>query len=173
MEKVKYRMYGFAPYQLTGIQKSIQHSHACMEHILTYKDDPIVSQYVFEDKTIVLLDGGTTNSNPERMGTMELYYKTLTEDFGVKVTKFHEPDLNDAMLGMCFILPDNITQGWQYPINLNLVKRSLVMDGIDENDFEYAYNTYPFFKKEVDSTVGSFKNFQLRQFISSKRLASN
>lgn len=172
MDKVKYRMYGFAPYQLIGIQKGIQMNHSSIEHVLTYKDDPIILQYAFEDKTITILDGGTTNSNPSKLGTMEQYYEKLTNYFGIKVTKFHEPDLNDAMLSMCFILPDNITQVKEYPINLDRVKNKLIED-IGSMDYEYAYNVYNFFKEEVDNVVGSFKNFELRQFISTKRLASN
>src|SRR6187431_1544072 len=89
---LKYRMYGFVPYNLSEIQKGIQFGHAVVEYAQMARDfaayDKVYLQWVRDDKTFIILNGGTTNTNIEKLGTLNQYANLLDEN-GVPLAKFH------------------------------------------------------------------------------------
>ena len=50
-QKLKKRMYGFVPYNLSDIQKGIQFGHACIEYQLKYGKTSDYLDWAKNDKT--------------------------------------------------------------------------------------------------------------------------
>lgn len=114
-----YRMYGLVPYQLTGNQKGIQFLHAvqeynnfimqCNDYPTSHRDKALVEafkEWRLHCKTVIMLNGGTTNTSLENPGTLNQHIENL-KMYGLKVVDFKEPDLGDQVLGACFILPES------------------------------------------------------------------
>lgn len=102
------RMYVLVPYNLSEIQKGIQAAHAIAEYSeLMYgendyratEDLPKYIDWAENWKTIIVLNGGTTGNN----STMEKYTIDL-EKLDVYFSIFREPDLNDAMTAVAFVV---------------------------------------------------------------------
>jgi hypothetical protein len=113
-KRLAYRMYFFVPYHLSDIQKGIQAGHAALEYAKRYKDDLDFMNFVFWDKTWVILDGGTSNDSHygHIKGSMEEICNVLHNN-GIKCTSFNEPDLNSAMTAICFLADERV---WNYEI---------------------------------------------------------
>lgn len=93
-------MYVLVPYNLSEIQKGIQAAHAIAE--MAYYDDyeyPGITQWVTQDKTIIILNGGTTGNN----STLYQYCEDIKR-MNMKVSLFREPDLNNALTAVAFIV---------------------------------------------------------------------
>lgn len=103
------RLYFFVIYQLNGRQSCIQCGHAKGEFILKYhKDDVIFNEildFLKDHKTWVVLDGGTTNNNPNKLGTINIL-KNQFEEQGIPFAEFYEEDLNDALTAFCFLVDE-------------------------------------------------------------------
>ena len=74
------RMYFFVPYQLTGIQQGIQCGHAALEYARKYWNDIYFIDFRENWKTWVILNGGTTNNNPDKLGTLNQIHNQLLEN---------------------------------------------------------------------------------------------
>lgn len=109
-----YRMHGLVPYQLSGIQKGIQFGHAVVEYGLEFFDTEEYQQWAKNDKTFIILNGGTTNDTPMRLGTLQQSYFELT-DRGIRVGEFHEPDLGDQMTAVVFLVDDRVFDREAWP----------------------------------------------------------
>lgn len=93
-------MYFFVMYNLSGIQKGIQSGHVALEYQREHGKTKQYKDFVQNHKTFILLDGGGSNDMLERM--VEL------EGFGIKFSTFYEPDLNNSLSAIAFILPEKI-----------------------------------------------------------------
>lgn len=104
------RMYVLVPYNLSEIQKGIQALHAVAEYSLEFNSTFIKGkEYYCKDslyvdwaknwKTVIVLNGGTTGKN----SSMHQYRQDLL-NLNVDHSLFHEPDLNDALTGIAFIV---------------------------------------------------------------------
>ena len=107
-------MYGFVPYQLSGIQAGIQFGHAVVDFGLDYYDMLSYQQWAKYDKTFIVLNGGTTNLNPDRLGTMNIK-KAMLDEAGIPNTAFYEPDLGDQLSAVVFLVDDRIYDKETYP----------------------------------------------------------
>jgi hypothetical protein len=114
--KRTHRMYGFVPYNISPIQQGIQFGHAVQEYnnLMGSLNTGIkaTEQSAFDtwrkyDKTFIILNGGTTNSNPENLGTLNKILNDLT-DAGVLCASFNEPDLGDQLTAVVFIVDDRV-----------------------------------------------------------------
>lgn len=92
-------MYVLVPYNLSDIQKGIQAAHAISVFVYQNKNTKKVKQWVEDDKTIIVLNGGTTGKN----GTLQQYLLDL-DKLSVARAVFQEPDLNDATTAVAFVL---------------------------------------------------------------------
>ena len=106
------RMYGLVNYQLTGIQKGIQFLHGVVEYgqfIKNVGGEELIKYNEWADryKTVILLDGGSTNTNPDRLGTLNQHLQSL-KDNNVFCTDFYEPDLGDQLTGVVFIVDERV-----------------------------------------------------------------
>lgn len=109
-----YRMYGLVPYNISEIQKGIQFGHAVQEYNNIYTDGgmSIENRVAFEEwrrnsKTFIILNGGTTNDNPDSLGTLNLHEKEISK-MGIQTALFHEPDLGDQLTAFVFIVPNTV-----------------------------------------------------------------
>jgi len=110
----EYRMYGLVPYNLSPIQQGIQFGHAVVEYGLDFFETEEYQEWARRDKTFIILNGGTTNDNNMRLGTLQQNYFELT-DRGIKVGEFHEPDLGDQMTAVVFIVDDRVFDKVNWP----------------------------------------------------------
>lgn len=123
---LEYRMYGLVPYNISPIQQAIQYGHAVVDYGMnvsswTYGFATGVFSLVDRhekwarvDKTFIILNGGTTNNNPERLGTLNKHLITLREA-GVMVQDFYEPDLGDQLTAVVFLIDERVFNKTLYP----------------------------------------------------------
>lgn len=146
-QKLTQRMYGFVPYNLSDIQKGIQFGHAVVEYQLKHGKTVEYLDWAKKDKTFIILNGGTTN---DVSGTINALQKDL-KSLGIKFATFREPDLNNALTGIVFLLDERV---W------------------DREKYIYAQEEIPFEIEEGFSLTKDEKRFKvIRDFISKFRLA--
>ena len=114
MEKLELRMYGLVPYNISPIQQGIQFGHAVVEYGLEYHSSPIYQDWAKNWKTFIILNGTTTNLNPDRLGGLNRHLQNL-RDAGVYVSTFHEPDLGDQLTAFVFIVDERVFNREKYP----------------------------------------------------------
>ena len=109
-ERLEQRMYGFVPYNLSDIQKGIQFGHAVVEYQLKYGKDQNYLNFAKYDKTFIILNGGTTNDISGTLNALQNDLKSLK----VKFATFREPDLNNALTGIVFLLDEKVWNREKY-----------------------------------------------------------
>lgn len=152
---LEYRMYGFVAYQLSGtIHAGIQFGHAVVEYGQLVKGIPpfeaVYDKFARKDKTFIILNGGTTNENPDRFGTLQLNKQTL-KDNGVMFAEFREPDLNDTLTAVVFLVDERVFNRKLYPDFVEDVNAS-------DEDNQRQYQQWV-------EKIGGEKNVFLRTFL--------
>lgn len=158
----EYRMYGLVPYNLSPIQQGIQFGHAVVEYGLEFFETPEYQEWARRDKTFIILNGGTTNDNNMRLGTLQQNYFELT-DRGIKVGEFHEPDLGDQMTAVVFLVDDRVFDKIAWPD----YPGPYYIDGITPIEMDYYEWKMKFAETEKEADNIIF----LRQFLKNFRLA--
>ena len=120
--ELELRMYGFVPYNISEIQKGIQFGHAVVEYAL---ENFNVGQYLDWAKywkTFIILNGGTSNHSMNRYHHDENEYQGTMEDTlevlmlnEVNLATFYEPDLNDMLSAIVFIIDERVFNRKDYP----------------------------------------------------------
>ena len=139
-EKLELRMYGLVPYNISEIQKGIQYGHAVVEYGQMVKSKNRMPDYMQDDygqiseligryddwannwKTFIILNGGTSNHSQNRyhqfedefVGTMESNLLSL-KDAGITTAEFYEPDLNDMLSSIVFVVDERVFNKKDYP----------------------------------------------------------
>jgi hypothetical protein len=115
---LEYRMYGLVPYNISPIQQAIQYGHAVVRYGRAIQGDKpvetIYNKWADNDETFIILNGGTTNKNPEKLGTLNVHYNSLSE-YGVRVQPFYEPDLGDQLTAVVFLVDERVYDKVTYP----------------------------------------------------------
>jgi hypothetical protein len=115
-------MYFFVMGNLSGRQQGIQAGHAAVEYSLRCglgeKEFGDYVEFAQHHKTFILLDGGGSNDMYDRLVDLT--------GLGIPHAKFNEPDLNNAVSAIAFILAHDV-----YSIDLNA-------PGV-EGDTDYAH----------------------------------
>lgn len=115
---LEYRMYGMVPYNMSPIQQGIQFGHAVVDYAETTRGinptEKIYRKWAKDDKTFIILNGGTTNINPERLGTLNKHLITL-RDNNIPVQDFYEPDLGDQLTAVVFLVDERVFNREVYP----------------------------------------------------------
>ena len=163
---MKYRLYGLVPYNLSPIQQGIQFSHGLMEYALLTKDfdKPFnFLDWAENDKTVIILNGGTTNTNRDKLGTLNTHLETL-KSMGIKVATFHEPDLGDQLTAVVFLVPETVYDEELYPEPI-LYSRDWLTIPSEEKEIVYDRDKKIFLKE-----IGE-KGIELREFLKQFKLA--
>ena len=161
VEQLEYRMYGLVPYNLSPIQQGIQFGHAVQEYnnmigenLLNIPWQESFEKWSKVDKTFIILNGGTTRTNPSDQGTMQNHIDTLQSIIGDKYETFKEPDLNNALTAVVFLVDERVWDKEKYPD-----RDKTMVDLFSESESNYA------------ERLGGEQNVKLREFLSQFRLA--
>ena len=115
---LEYRMYGLVPYNLSPIQQGIQFGHAVVDYSRSIRGinpaETIYNKWADNDKTFIILNGGTTNNNPDRLGSLNIHLDTLKLN-EIMVTEFCEPDLGDQLTACVFLVDERVFNRELYP----------------------------------------------------------
>lgn len=168
-DELRQRMYCIVLYNLSPIQQGIQSAHAIVEYI---NKNYYTGQYVRwaeTDKTIVILNGGSSIKLKEHMDY-------LRENQIVEFATFVEPDLYNGITAICFLADERIWDRETYPDKLPL--NDLVNQVFDLNRLPPSANSLniPAIYQEFDleafkDQIGGEKNFLLKEFLSKFRTA--
>jgi hypothetical protein len=193
-EKLELRMYGLVPYNISPIQQAIQFGHAVVEYGQLVKQSIVIPPMatnaleVYDDwanncKTFIILNGGTSNHSQNRynegefIGSMETHLQTL-QDNGVDLATFYEPDLNDMLSAIVFIVDERVFNKKDYPDFENWV----IENYGDLIRSDYPTASYMLARQIKESTskedqkvyqewvrlIGGEKNVFLREFLDPK-----
>jgi hypothetical protein len=165
-----YRMYGLVAYQLCGtIHAGIQFGHAVVDYGRSVsglrQEEGVYNKWADKDKTFIVLNGGTTNSNPERLGTLNQHLE-LMEANEVLYQAFHEPDLGDQLTAIAFLVDERVFDKVSYPDyeQLKFEEDPSYLDSNHHGEEEMNYN-------EWVKSIGGAKNAFLREFLKQFRFA--
>ena len=122
-----YRMYHIVMYNLSPIQKGIQAGHAALEYVEEYGHKDQYKEFLENHKTWIILDGGGSEQ-------IKQVQKDL-DDMGVDNAYFNEPDLNNAMSCVTFLVPEEIYDAEYYARERNLVKVGWVFTDKDTKEW--------------------------------------
>ena len=188
--ELELRMYGFVPYNISEIQKGIQFGHAVVEYAL---ENFNVGQYLDWAKywkTFIILNGGTSNHSMNRYHHDENEYQGTMEDTlevlmlnEVNLATFYEPDLNDMLSAIVFIIDERVFNRKDYPdfgdwvmVNhFSYLKDSMINSGKIEKMRKEGYflngddKEKKIYSEWVD-LVGGEKNVFLRDFLNPNKV---
>ena len=154
-------MYGLVARSLSDMQKAIQFGHAVVEYELLSRSNADIrvmyDQWAINHKTFIILNGGSTNSQSLKRGTLQDNLEFLKTN-GVKVAVFHEPDINDAMTAFVFLVDERVWNREKYPDYVPL-------DGYTD----FADQTHH--QQEWAESIGGRTNEVLREFLPRFKLA--
>lgn len=186
-EKLEFRMYGMVPYNISPIQQGIQFGHAVVEYGLTLGNTEEYQKWAKEDKTFIILNGGTTNDSPdittgEYKGTLNQHKEKLKLN-GLSVVPFYEPDLGDQLTAVVFLVDERVFNKKKYPDFKDYVITKIGREEYELNKKSFLIKTegkenpipeniYPeLYKEWVDKLIGGEKNAFLRKFLENFKLA--
>lgn len=188
--KLELRMYGFVPYNVSEIQKGIQFGHAVVEYGLENFHSNEYLDWAKYWKTFIILNGGTSNHSTNRyhqteeeyVGSMETILEELkTND--VKLATFFEPDLNDMLSAIVFIIDERVFNrkvyldlgDWVMQNHFSYLQDNMMNIGKIERMRKEGYflNASATEKKiysEWVNSVGGEKNVFLRDFLNPNKV---
>lgn len=181
------RMYFFVIYQLSGIQAGIQSGHAALEYAKQFGNTDLYQDFIQNWKTWIVLNGGTTNDELDiemkPLGTINQYGDLLNEN-EIPFSYFREPDLNNSLSSICFIVDERVFNRNDYPDFRDYFVDWYVINGVNNFEIleELAFEKENFtdddlIKHRSDAykawvrMIGGMKNVVLRNLIKDKKLA--
>ena len=179
------RMYCFVPYNISGRQMGIQSLHAALRYARAFSaDDPDVWDFVDNHETVIVLDGGTTNSDRDfdgiAAGTLNQIADQILEA-DIPFSYFIEPDLNNALSAVCFLASEQVFNFKDYPDFIDyLADRRTTENGVEIPQFKIecelkgfmaVKEEYPDAYKEWVRFMGGVKNVFLREITKGKKKA--
>lgn len=163
---VTWRMYGLVPYNVSEIQAGIQFGHAVVEYGLEHFNDKDYQEWANNHKTFIILNGGTHS-------TMLGHITTLREN-GIKSSTFEEPDLNNMLSGIVFLVDSRVYDRENYPDYYDYCRKirgnQLVTDDFKKEWLEYSKELGSEDYKEWVKFMGGEKNVFLREFLTKFKL---
>ena len=184
-------MYFFVPYNISPIQQAIQAGHAALEYSYQYGSQKHFFEFIKNDKTWVILNGGTTNSTvigntredeDPYIGSLDNIVHQLEKN-GIQYSIFNEPDLNNALTAVCFIADERVWDWENYPnfrdylnntpLDLEtypFLKSRRIKSKSDFSDDDLIEKFVPEYLKWIDN-VGGIQNAFLKTLIEGKKLA--
>lgn len=186
-KELELRMYFFVPYNISPIQQAIQAGHAALEYANLYGHTKLFEEFVDNHKTWIILNGGTTNNKKDLdgyLGTLNQIAQELIDN-EIQRAFFYEPDLNDALTAVCFIVDERVWNYEDYPdfVNwlLDIKMTDVGKEQAEKNnpDLWVRLKLYPDLQQEMFPEyyqewvqfLGGEKNIFLRNLIKGKKLA--
>ena len=186
IKELELRMYFFVPYNISPIQQAIQAGHAAVDYAFRYGDSEEFKLFAQVFKTWIILNGGTTNERRDFdgivMGSLNQIADALAGN-DIQFSFFQEPDLNDALTAVCFIVDERVFNKEDYPdfvdyiLNIKMypdAKQAMDAQNIvmlKMQSLEKLQEMFPEYYKEWVRFVGGVKNVFLRELLKGKKLA--
>lgn len=104
---LKYKMYAFVLYQLSGIQKGIQVQHAVSRYAKNYGDNTNYQHWINNDETTIVLTPGGSIQMKEVLAELALNQITFQT--------FQEEDLDNIITSICFLVDERVWDRKKYP----------------------------------------------------------
>lgn len=114
MTQLEQRMYGLVPYNISPIQQGIQFGHGVVEYGLKYGHFDDYQEWAKNDKTFIILNGGTTNVNQNNLGSLN-FAATEIHSMDIPYATFYEPDLGDQLTAVVFLVDERVWNKEKYP----------------------------------------------------------
>ncbi len=171
-DKLELRMYGLVNYNASPIQQGIQFGHAVVEYGLHHFKTELYQDWAKNWKTFIILNGGSTNNNHWRPGSMQTHLNAFKEA-KITLAEFYEPDMNDALTSFVFIVDERVFNREKYPdynyMSPNRLPSDVIGFSMDranaiQQDEDYA-------RKAWVKSIGGEKNAFLREYLRQFRLA--
>lgn len=185
---LEYRMYGLCNYQFNTIHGGIQFGHAVQEfnnlmidgestmQSVNFTNDLLLSNLIGfnkwrkKDKTFIILNGGTTNDSisDKWYGSLQKSRDILYAN-GILFAEFYEPDLNNALTSICFLVDERVWNKELYqdfvpevlPWSKNKPSEKKLLELENRNKVNYEYWV---------TKIGGETNAFLRKFLKDKKL---
>lgn len=116
-------MYSMVLRQLSPMQKGIQALHAVVEYGYKYNHCIDYDQWVREDKTMIVLDGGTSLELADVINFLD--------ENNYPYTSFREPDLYNQVTAIAFLAPDTIWDRETY-LDYNDYYKKIMIDNLNQ-----------------------------------------
>lgn len=170
---LEYRMYGLVPYNISPIQQAIQYGHGVVRYGRTVRgNEPVektFNKWADKDETFIILNGGTTNKDPEKLGSLNKHLITL-RDADILVQDFYEPDLGDQLTAVVFLVDERVFDKVIYP---DFVPETLPWSKKKPSEKELSILDTRNQKNYLhwEEKIGGSKNAFLRTYLKPLRLA--
>lgn len=154
MEHV-YKMYSIVLRQLDGINNGVQTTHGVCEYVKRYWDTPSLQKWITQDKTLVILNGGTYPN------MCEILNKLHTNK--VKYETFQEEDLGNLVTSITILADERVWDRENYPLLENWY------DPETDDPESLNYGDYDIKEKNYISLVGGYENFIYKEILNNLR----
>jgi hypothetical protein len=165
---LEWRMYGLVPYNLSEIQKGIQFGHAVVEYANKFGQTEEYKRWSKQDKTFIILNGGTTNDtkvdNGVPHGTLNQHIDSIMLQ-GINYAKFREPDLQNAVTAVVFLVNERVWDREKYP--------DFEYHKYEGTDYETRYASwFKIYQEKIGASGDEMKKIiWLRNFLKQFKLA--
>ena len=149
--KLKQRMYHLVLYSLSPMQKGIQCYHSGIEYANKYSETKEYKQWAEVDKTVIILSGGTSNdggvSGAAETGSMQKAIAQLRKN-KIKHAIFREPDCNDTLTAVAFLVNEKVWDKETYPDYEMLNNPLIGLQKAHEEDWLEKFTNQELFLRE-------------------------
>lgn len=153
-EKKGYKMYSIVLRHLDGQNKGVQTTHGVCEYIRKHWDDEDLQQWINQDKTLVMLSGGTVPDMNE--------IRASFDEAGIPYETFEEEDLADLTTSICLLADERVWDRENYPSFNEFAKTYTETTGLtNTDDLVVVY----------ERLVGGHQNAVKKEILNNLRLA--
>lgn len=153
-EKKGYKMYSIVLRHLDGQNKGVQTTHGVCEYVRKHWDDEDLQQWINQDKTLVMLSGGTVSDMNE--------IRTCFDEVGIPYETFEEEDLANITTSICLLADEKVWDRKNYPSFNEFVKTYTETTGFtNTDDLVVVY----------ERLVGGHQNAVKKEILNNLRLA--
>jgi hypothetical protein len=129
-----------------GLFHIIYHQFKLVEYSQLYYNDDNYQDWAKNWKTVIILNGGTSE-------TMKLHLESL-KSAGIKQSSFNEPDLNDMLTGITFIVDERVFNKEKYPDFLKFVENRAPSWFYNKNSkIDIGYENNELFKTSINNLL--------------------
>ena len=153
-EKKGYKMYSIVLRQLDGQNKGVQTTHCVCEYVRKHWDDEDLQQWINQDKTLVMLSGGTVPDMNE--------IRACFDEVGIPYETFEEEDLAGITTSICLLADEKVWDRKNYPSFNEFAKTYTETTGFtNTDDLIVVY----------ERLVGGHQNAVKKEILNNLRLA--